>query len=181
MSISSEKMIERKEIMDGNILHVTVDTVRINGTDRTSTREVVWHKGACAIMPVTEDDKIIFVREYRYAAGTVMLEIPAGKIDRDGESPDCCAARELEEEAGVTGELISLGYSYTSPGFCNEKIYFYLAKNLKKGMQHLDEDEFMNIEYYTPQEVEAMIDADEIIDAKTIACFQKARKYLPGL
>ena len=82
MSISSEKMIERKEIMDGNILHVTVDTVRINGTDRTSTREVVWHKGACAIMPVTEDDKIIFVRQYRYAAGTVMLEIPAGKIDR---------------------------------------------------------------------------------------------------
>ena len=163
MSISSEKMIERKEIMDGNILHVTVDTVRINGTDRTSTREVVWHKGACAIMPVTEDGKIILVRQYRYAAGTVMLEIPAGKIDRDGESPDCCAARELEEEAGVTGELI------------------YLARNLKKGMQHLDEDEFMNIEYYTPQEVEAMIDADEIIDAKTIACFQKARKYLPGL
>lgn len=181
MSISTEKMIDRREIMNGHILHVTVDTVRINDTERTSTREVVWHKGACAILPLTAEGKLILVRQYRYAPDEVMLEIPAGKIDADGESPDVCAARELEEEAGVTGELIPLGYSYTSPGFCNERIYLYLAKDLKKGTQHLDEDEFMNIGTYTPQEVEAMIDDNVIVDAKTIACFQKARKYLPGL
>lgn len=105
-----------------------------------------------------------------------------GKIEHDGESPDYCAARELEEEAGVTAkEILPMGYVYTSPGFCNERIYLYLARGLEKGKQHLDDDEFMNVEYYTPQEVEALIDKNEITDAKTIAAFAKARKYLPGL
>ena len=73
-----------------------------------------------------------------------MLEVPAGKIELDGESPEICAIRELEEEAAVKcGELIPLGYVYTSPGFCNEKIYLYLARKLTPGQQHLDDDEFM--------------------------------------
>jgi len=110
MSISVEKMIDRKEIMTGRVLHVTVDTVRINDSDITSTREAVWHHGASAILPLTDDGRIILVRQYRYAASQPMLEVPAGKIEMDGENPDICASRELEEEAGVTcGELISLG------------------------------------------------------------------------
>ena len=134
------------------------------------------------ILPLTDDGKIILVRQYRYAAAEAMLEVPAGKIEHDGESPDYCAARELEEEAGVTAkEILPMGYVYTSPGFCNERIYLYLARGLEKGKQHLDDDEFMNVEYYTPQEVEALIDKNEITDAKTIAAFAKARKYLPGL
>ena len=168
------------------MLHVTVDTVSIDdgqgGEKKTATREAVWHFGACAILPLTDDGKIILVRQYRYAAAEAMLEVPAGKIEHDGESPDYCAARELEEEAGVTAkEILPMGYVYTSPGFCNERIYLYLARGLEKGKQHLDDDEFMNVEYYTPQEVEALIDKNEITDAKTIAAFAKARKYLPGL
>lgn len=187
MSISTEKLVSRKEIMQGKILHVTVDTVEIDdgvaGDQKTTaTREAVWHFGACAILPLTNDGKIIMVRQYRYAAAQPMLEVPAGKLEHDGESVDECAARELEEEAGVTtGEIIPLGYIYTSPGFCNEKIHLYLARDLHAGKQHLDPDEFMNLEYYTPQEVEKMIENNVIIDAKTIANFERARKYLPGL
>ncbi|ERT57168.1 MULTISPECIES: NUDIX hydrolase [Megasphaera] len=178
MSISTETLIARKEIMKGRVLHVTLDTVSINGGERTATREAVWHHGACAVLPIRDDGKIIFVRQYRYATGVAMLEIPAGKIERDGEAPELCAARELEEEAGVTGEITPLGFIYTSPGFCNEKLYLYVAQNLKKGSQHLDDDEFLNIEVYTPQEVETMIERNEIVDAKTLAAFAKARKYL---
>lgn len=186
MSISKETMIARKEIMQGKVLHVTVDTVRIDdessGEHKTATREAVWHFGACAILPLTNDGKIIMVRQYRYAAAQPMLEVPAGKIEHDGESPAICAARELEEEAAVTAdEIIPLGYTYTSPGFCSERIYLYLARGLKKGSQHLDDDEYLNIERYTPQEVEQMICNNEITDAKTIAIFAKARSYLPGL
>ena len=127
-------------------------------------------------------DRVVLVRQYRYAAAQAMLEVPAGKIEHDGESPDYCAARELEEEAGVTAsEILPLGYTYTSPGFCSERIYLYLARGLQKGKQHLDDDEFMNVEYYTPKEMEDLIDKNEITDAKTIAAFEKARKYLPGL
>lgn len=182
MSISVETMIERKEIMTGRVLHVTVDTVRINDSENTSIREAVWHHGASAILPLTDDGKIILVRQYRYAAGQPMLEIPAGKIEQDGENPDYCAARELEEEAGVTSDdILPLGSIFTSPGFCNEKIYLYLARNLKASKQNLDEDEFVDLEYYTPKEMEQLIIDGGIIDSKTIACFAKARRYLPGL
>ncbi|WP_301860326.1 NUDIX hydrolase [uncultured Megasphaera sp.] len=183
MSISTETMVSRKEIMTGKVLHVTVDTVEIDdgagGPKKTAVREAVWHFGACAILPVDDQGRIIMVRQYRYAAAQPMLEIPAGKIEHNGESPDICAARELEEEAAVTaGELISLGFIYTSPGFCDEKIHLYLARQLHKGAQHLDDDEFLNIERYTPQEVEQLIADNQIVDAKTIAAFEKSRKYL---
>jgi ADP-ribose pyrophosphatase len=182
MSISTEKMVSRKEIMKGKVLHVTVDTVRINDSDKLAVREAVWHFGACAILPVADDGRIILVRQYRYAATQPMLEVPAGKIEHNGESPDICAARELEEEAGVTaGEILPLGYVYTSPGFCNERIYLYLARQLHKGAQHLDDDEFMNIERYTPKEMEELIANNEIVDAKTIAAFEKSRRYLAGI
>ena len=85
MSISTERMIARKEILHGRVLHVTVDTVEIDdgqgGKPKTATREAVWHFGACAILPVTDDGKIILVRQYRYAAAQPMLEVPAGKIE----------------------------------------------------------------------------------------------------
>ena len=183
MSISIETLVSRKEIMTGRVLHVTVDTVEIDdgagGEKQTATREAVWHRGACAILPVTDDGKLILVRQFRYAAGEPMLEVPAGKIEAEGESPDSCAERELEEETGYTSSSIKpLGFVYTSPGFCNERIYLYLATNLKKGHQHLDADEFMNLVYYTKEEVASLIQDNAIVDAKTIANFQKALPYL---
>ena len=183
MSISTETLVSRQEIMKGKVLHVTVDTVEIDdgqgGEKKTAVREAVWHFGACAILPVTDDGKIILVRQYRYAAGEPMLEVPAGKIEHNGESPDICAARELEEEAAVTaGELIPLGYVYTSPGFCDERIYLYLARKLDKGAQHLDDDEFLSVEVYDLNEVVRMAMDNELIDGKTIAAILKAKRIL---
>lgn len=101
------------------MLHVYSDRVEIGG--RETTREVVLHPGACAILPVTEKKEILFVRQYRYAAEETLLEIPAGKID-PGEAPDVCAARELTEETGFRAErLRKLGAVFTTPGFCNER------------------------------------------------------------
>ena len=177
----TEKTLESREVYRGRILRVREDRVLLpNGQE--AQREIVEHPGGVGILALDADGCAVMVRQYRYAAAQPMLEVPAGKIEHDGESPDLCAARELEEEAAVTAdEIIPLGYTYTSPGFCSERIYLYLARGLKKGSQHLDDDEYMNIERYTPQEVEQLIDANEITDAKTIAIFAKARKYLPGI
>ena len=173
------KRRKRELVYQGAVLNVYRDQVELpNGN--VAEWDYIHHDGAAAVVPVTEDGKILMVRQYRNALDRATLEIPAGKIDSKEENPLHCAARELEEEAGVTGELIPLGHVYTSPGFSDECLYLYAARNLKKGTQHLDEDEFMNIEYYTPEEVEKMIDNNEIVDSKTIACFFKARKYMLG-
>ena len=111
-----------------------MDTVRINDTDQTSTREVVRHKGACAILPITPEERSFSCASIGMAPDEVLLEIPAGKIDSKEENPLHCAARELEEEAGVTGELIPLGHVYTSPGFSDECLYLYAARNREKGL-----------------------------------------------
>lgn len=177
MSIEKEERVHRKEIFDGKLLHVYLDDVKLAGKDRK--REVVLHGGAAAIIPVTEDGKILFVRQYRYAAEQEMLEIPAGKLD-PGESADICAARELEEETGYTGTLKKLGHVYTTPGFCNEKIDLYLADHLKKTHQHLDEGEFLDVVPFPLDEVKEMIRSGKIIDAKTLSAFAIAYDTLWG-
>lgn len=177
MSISTEKRIEQQEIFKGNVLHVTLDTVTIND-DRTATREVVWHPGASAVIPVLADGRVLLVRQYRYAVDQPLLEIPAGKLD-NGEAPEICAKRELEEEAGIRCDtLIPLGSIYTSPGFSDEIIYLYLAKEMTETATDWDDDECMENEIYTPAEVFALIDEGKISDAKTIAAFFRARKYM---
>lgn len=182
MSIAKELCIKRQEIFQGKILHVTVDTVHMEGVTQPAVREAVWHGGATCVLPVTADGKLIMVRQFRYAAGKALLEFPAGKLDHPGELPAECAFRELAEEGGVkAGELIDLGYIYTSPGFCNEILYLFLGRKLTPTSQHLDADEFLNIEQYTPPEVAQLIATGEIVDAKTIAIFAKAGSYLQGV
>lgn len=177
--IEKEKLLERRAAYEGRMLLVYSDRVEIGG--RETTREVVLHPGACAILPVTEKKEILFVRQYRYAAEETLLEIPAGKID-PGEAPDVCAARELTEETGFRAErLRKLGAVFTTPGFCNEKIHLYLADRLVPAHQHLDTDEFLDVVKITLGEALEMIRNGEISDAKTLAAFAIAAGRLKDL
>ncbi len=177
--IEKEKLLERRAAYEGRMLHVYSDRVEIGG--RETTREVVLHPGACAILPVTEKKEILFVRQYRYAAEETLLEIPAGKID-PGEAPDVCAARELTEETGFRAErLRKLGAVFTTPGFCNEKIHLYLADRLVPAHQHLDTDEFLDVVKIPLGEALEMIRNGEISDAKTLSAFAIAAGRLKDL
>ena len=151
-----EKFVSRRQGFDGRLLKVMVDTVTLpNG--RQTTREIIAHPGAVCVVPVLDDGSIIFVKQYRYAVGSVLYELPAGKLDHPNEDPLDCAKRELSEETGY------------EPGFTDEVIHLYLAKGLKKFNQHTDEDEFIDIEVVKPEEVRRMLLDGEIFDAKTLS------------
>ena len=167
--IEKEKRLKRTPVYEGKLLHVYRDDVEIGG--RNTWREVVLHPGACAVIPVTEDGCVLFVRQYRYAVEEALLEIPAGKID-PGEAPETCAARELTEETGFRSDhLRKLGSVFTTPGFCNETIHLYLADRLIPAHQHLDEDEYLDVVKLPIADVKRRIAAGEIHDAKTLAAF----------
>ena len=176
MSIEKEKLLQRTPVFDGRLLKIYNDDVEIAG--QVSWREVVIHPGAAAIIPVTEKKEILFVRQYRYAVGKTLLEIPAGKLDA-GENPDACAARELTEETGFSSAHIQkLGAICTTPGFCNETIHIYLADHLEQASQHLDPDEFLDVVKIPLAEVWTKIANGEIEDAKTLAAFALAADRL---
>jgi ADP-ribose pyrophosphatase len=167
MSKLTETKIESQRIFSGKILNVRLDRVLLpNGHE--STREVVDHPGAVAIVPVTDDGRVILVRQYRYPVEEILLEIPAGKLDRD-ENPEDCARRELEEETGfIAGRLEKLTSFYTAPGFSNEKIHLYLARELVQVVQKLDGDEFIDVEFYSAAELKELVAANAVKDAKTL-------------
>lgn len=168
----TETTVSSEKIFDGCVISLYRDTVSLpNG--KVATREVVRHKGAACIVPITDDGNILAVRQYRYALGQVTLEIPAGKLDPD-ESPEVCALRELAEETGMTArKLIPLGKLYSSVGFCDEVIYMYAALGLSSHDLSPDEDEFLNLIRIPTEKFEEMILKDEITDAKTIAAVLK--------
>lgn len=141
-----EKTINSKEIFKGTFLHVLKDDVELENGAR-STREFVLHPGAVAIVPITDDGKVILVEQYRYAIKQKLLEIPAGKFDSPDEDPLECAKRELREETGKSGRRVHLFRLciHTTPGFSNEIIHLYLALNLRRGDSNPDEDEIINV------------------------------------
>ncbi len=163
-----EVFISSKRAFDGRLLHVHVDTVRLpNGN--TTTREMADHQGAIAVVPILPDGSIIFVKQFRYPMGTVMYEIPAGKID-PGEGIDACAVRELSEETGYEADHWQyLGAIATTPGFTNEVIYLYAATGLHSHKQHTDPDEFITVETIARDRILPMIEEGIIYDAKTLA------------
>jgi ADP-ribose pyrophosphatase len=165
-SSHSPQILESKEIFRGRVYDVTVDTIREG--DTTYQREVVHHPGSAVIIPVFSDGTIAFVRQYRHPAGRYLLEAPAGTLNR-GEVPEEGAARELEEELGcVAGRLEKLSEFFVSPGFCEEKMWVYLATELTKTKQRLEEDEILEVVRIPFSEALAMITTGEIEDAKTI-------------
>ena len=163
------KRLNRELKFKGKIIDFYQDTIEVDG-DHTVVWDFIKHKGAAAVVPVTEDGKILMVRQYRNALDRYTLEIPAGALDAEDEPGLTCAARELEEETGYRSEnlewLITLR---TTVAFCNERIEVYVAKDLIPSKQHLDEDEFIDLKAYTIDELKNKIFTGEIEDAKTVA------------
>lgn len=163
----TEKFLDSKVVYDGNLLTVYCDKVELpNGKE--AGREFIRHPGAVAVVPVTQEGNIVLVRQYRYPVGRTMLEVPAGKLDK-GEHPDECARRELEEETGYVAHTIKrLSSIYTTPGFTDEVIHLYIAESLTLAKQRPDEDEFLDVEVYTKEQIRIMINDGTINDAKSM-------------
>ena len=164
-----------EEVFSGRLLKVQRDHVTLpNGSD--TTREYIRHPGAVAIVPVLEDGRVVLVKQCRYPLGTLLWEIPAGKLDH-GEAEDKleCAKRELSEETGYEAacwqHLLSIA---TTPGFSDEIIHLYKAWGLKKYAQHTDEDEFIGVQAFTPAELKKMVATGELYDSKSLCALYAA-------
>ncbi|MCI8462290.1 MAG: NUDIX hydrolase [Lachnospiraceae bacterium] len=162
------KRIKRELVARGAIIDYYQDTMLIpNGN--TEKWDLIDHKGAAAVVAVLEDGRLLMVRQYRNALERETLEIPAGGLNGREEPAAQAAQRELEEETGyVCGHMELLNTIYTTVAFCNEKIDIYLARNLKRGRQHLDENEYLNVEVHSLEELKQMIFEGRIQDSKTI-------------
>ena len=161
--------IGRELIHKGAIIDYYQDTIKIpNGN--IAKWDYIKHKGAAAVVAVNEDGKLLMVRQYRNALDRETLEIPAGGLNSVDEPTDIAAARELEEEAGyIAGKLELLISIRTTVDFCDEKIDDYLARDLTRSRQHLDEDEFLDVETYSIEELVQMVYDCKIQDGKTVA------------
>src|ERR1044071_9884613 len=164
--MDAPEFISSKKVFQGRIFDVNVDTVREG--EQTFVREVVSHPGSAVILPVFDDGTIALVKQYRHPAVKYLLELPAGTLN-DREPPEAGAARELEEELGlVAGNLEKLSEFFVSPGFCEEKMWLYLATELRQTQQRLEEDEAIEIVRISIDRALQMITDNEIEDAKTI-------------
>lgn len=163
------KRLNRELIYKGSIIDYYKDTIQVpNGN--VVKWDFIGHKGAAAVVAVREDGKLLMVRQYRNALDRYTLEIPAGGLNGAEEPTDRAAARELEEETGYRcNSLEFLIRIRTTVAFCNEKIDIYVAKDLIPTAQHLDEDEFINVEAYSVEELKEMIYSGQIEDSKTIS------------
>ncbi|MEG8946515.1 NUDIX hydrolase [Rosettibacter firmus] len=163
------KMIKSNIVFEGKVFSVKVDDIQYNGSGNLATRQVAVHPGGAVIVPLLNNGKIIFVKQYRYPHNETIIELPAGKLDKD-EDPLNCAIRELKEETGYTSKnIIKLGKIYTTPGFCNEVLHIFLAENLEEGDHQREEgEEGMELLELTLEEAEDKIKKGEIVDAKTI-------------
>jgi ADP-ribose pyrophosphatase len=169
----NEKLLKTQTVFDGKFIKVTKDDVELS-TGKQSFREVVKHPGGVVIVAKKDENTILMVKQYRYPIKQVSLELPAGKLDY-GENPDLAAKRELEEETGhVAKKWQSLGFIYTTPGFCDEKLYLYLATDLEFTKQNPDEGEIIEYFEYNLDTILEMIKNGEINDAKTICALMRA-------
>ncbi len=169
------KTIKREDIYDGKIFKLVRDTIELPNGKKTCA-DLVIHNGASAILPITSDGRIILARQFRYAAGEEVLEIPAGRLEKD-EDPLECAKRELEEETGFKSNDITFMFKmYSAIGFCTEMLYVYYANNLEEGQTNFDENEFIDVEYYSVDEAVDMIFNNVIKDSKTISAILAYRE-----
>lgn len=160
------KILNSQKVFEGRVFNVTVDTV--SEGELTYQREVVHHNGSAVIVPVFDDGTVALVRQYRHPAVRYLLEVPAGTLAK-GERPETGAARELKEELGlVAARLEKLSEFFVSPGFCEEKMWIYLATELFEGEQALEEDEILDVVRLPIADALEMITSGEIEDAKTI-------------
>ena len=168
-----ETKVGSEPIYEGSFVSISRDTVRLaNGNE--SKRIVIRHPGAASVLAETENGEIVLVRQWRYAVGEAVLELPAGKLDVAGEDPAECALRELAEETPYTADSVKLLHTfYTAVGFCDEKMYLYQAQGVRLGSTlSNDEDEITETVLMSREAVKAALENDEIHDAKTLAGLQ---------
>ncbi len=172
-----EKQISSEQKYDGRIVKLYSDTVQLeNG--KTALREVIKHPGGVCIVPLCEDNSVLFVRQFRYPHSRVLLEIPAGKLEF-GEDHRECGLRELREETGCTCDSFEyLGNCIPIPAYNTEVIHMYLARGLHSGEQNLDDDEFLEVEKIPLDKAVEMIMNNEISDAKTQIAILKTKMLL---
>ena len=166
-----EKTVRKNYIYRGKIINVRCDDAELpNG--RPCRREIVEHPGGACVLCV-KDGKVALVKQFRYAYGEAIYEIPAGKLS-EGEDPMLAAERELGEETGmIADELVLRFVLYPTPGYTNEKIFIYEALGVREGKQHLDEGEFLNVEFVPIEVALEMVENGVICDAKTIVALQR--------
>lgn len=174
----AEIKLSSEEIFDGVVLHVVRDEVELPNKEK-STREVIRHVGAVCVVPVTDNNEVVMERQFRYPIDSVITEIPAGKLDSKSEDRLDAAKRELREETGYEAKTwIDMGIYYPAAAYSDEKITMYLAKDLVKGEQDLDEDEFLNVTLVPISKLVDEVMAGEITDGKTQVALLKAAKHL---
>lgn len=172
-----QKRLKRELTHKGKIINFYCDTLELeNG--KIVEFDFIGHNGAAAVLPVTDDGRILLVRQYRNALDRFTLELPAGGKNGVDEKGVDCAARELEEETGYYSDnlewLITVN---TTVAFCNEKIEIFLARDLKKSKQNLDENEFVEVEAYSLDELLVMIREGKIMDSKTVAAILAYKEF----
>jgi len=172
-----EEPLSSETVFQGRLLTVRVDTVRLPD-GRTSTRDVVAHSGAVAMVPLLDRDHVLLVRQWRHAAGRALLEIPAGTLD-PGEDPDACAARELMEEVGYRPRVLTrLCEMFAVPGYSTEKLTVYLAEELAPERLAHDADENIEVVTLSWDEVDDLLQRQELVDAKTLVGLLLAQRLL---
>ena len=172
-----EKKINSKQIFDGVVVKLFVDDIELpNG--KPSKREVVRHPGAVCVLPIDDCGNAIMVKQFRYPFSDVLLEVPAGKLEKD-EDPYDAVIRELEEETGAKAKTVEyIGSVYTTVAFTDEKIYMYLATGITFKEAHPDEDEFVEVVKMPFDELYQRVMSGELTDAKTVAATLKTKLLL---
>ena len=174
--------LSSKRVYSGRVISLDVDTVRFPDGS-TGELEMVRHPGASAVVPFLDglqsgDPRVVLIRQYRYAADGYVYEIPAGRLD-SGESPEQCARRELREETGYSAvEFIPLSTFYTTPGFTDERINLFIARDLKPGESSRESDEILELEPMALSAALSMVVSGEIVDGKTMIGLLLAAQYL---
>ena len=175
--MADDVLLHRRSVYEGRVVNLSVDRVRLpNGNE--CELEMIRHPGAAAVVPIDEAGRVLLVRQYRYAASGWLLEVPAGKLD-EGEPPESCAVREVEEETGHRPrELEPLGWIWTTPGFTDEKIWLYLARGLEPTRQNLQADEVLSVERLPIAEAVEMAASGVLRDGKSVCALLRASRRL---
>jgi ADP-ribose pyrophosphatase len=161
------RVVSHRRVYDGKVLALELDEIQEEGGVK-ALREVVRHRGSVAALPVDEEGRLVLVRQYRHPIGEAIWEVPAGLLEK-GESPEVAVRREVKEEVGRSaGQLERLAVFHPTPGFCDEVLTLFRATRLTETPVRRDEDELLEVKWYTLDEARHLLDTGEVRDAKTI-------------